>query len=1012
MSEMGPSNPQSPPAEGSWQAVLDGVVPAVVALQVTAVRSFQDDVAGAYGGTGFVVDMEQGLLLTNRHVCTCGPARINATFVGCPAMEEVAVQVAYLDPVHDFAFLRFDPKQLQQTPRVQIALDPEGLRVGEEIRVVGNDALEKLQILSGTVARVDRNPPGIAGDYQDENTFYALASSGTRGGSSGSPVLNKQGYAVALNAAAKESTMHAFYLPLHRVARAFRAVRTGDFVPRGTLCTSFAYASFPEVVRLGVDRSFVQNAVLGREPQKGGTFSKATPPGGMLQVQRCVPGTLAAERLQAGDVLLELNGSPCADFVFWDSVLDDSVGESICIKVCRQGRVLDVELTVQDHHALIPHSFLELGLGIFHEVPYQTAMKHHIPLKGVYVAQAGFVFGESVKTDAVILDVNGAPCDDLQSFERALQQIPNKEYFAVGWTVPKCAKERRRMESSVKMQRHWCAFRSWSLDIPTRAWTPRDLSTSAASSPATDVAAPETPPMRRDGTVEAGAEAGLASPKKRARKGKANGARSVLARSLCAVVFRTAQIFDMDLVMTADNVEKDIYCFRGAGIILDPVKGLVLTDRATVPQPLGDIEVTLGEEVRSASVLFVHPLHSLVVLRVDPPAEAQADGGMCFGQAALFQEDVALEPGDDCEFVGMDIEGRVVASSVQVEAVRAGNFPSHFPPRWHEKNLEAVILAENPMSVHTGVLCDPKGNIQALHAVCTMIQEQESTRLGYGIPLKTMQPLLTHFRSAKALTAPFVVPSLEVSFTAADLSKMRRLPTRLRPSAQWLAKLSAAGGSALQIAGITANGPCDGIADEGDLLVAINGDAVTSHHEVEAKLRQSVADVEDGCAAEGGRHVDVTLTFLRRGTERRVTAPVHLLSSDGATRLVCWHGLVLREIPRPVREFGAVPAGVHISQTLLGSPGEADNIEGEFLLAVEGTPTKTLDDIIMAARAAAAMAGGHSKGQRHHLRVETADSSGLRFMKTLEPDPLFWPLFEIAQGPRGSWACTECNVGP
>ena len=30
------------------------------------------------------------------------------------------------------------------------------------------------------------------------------------------------------------------------------------------------------------------------------------------------------------------------------------------------------------------------------EVPYQTAQKHHIPRQGVYVAQAGFVFGEAI----------------------------------------------------------------------------------------------------------------------------------------------------------------------------------------------------------------------------------------------------------------------------------------------------------------------------------------------------------------------------------------------------------------------------------------------------------------------------------------------------------------------------------------------------------------------------------------------------------------------------------------
>ena len=330
-------------------------------------------------------------MLTNRHVCTCGPERASATFVGCPAMEEVPVTIAYVDPVHDFAFLRFDPTQLQQTPRAEIALDPSGCCVGEEIRVVGNDSLEKLQILSGTVARVDRNAPDLSGDYHDENTFYALASSGTRGGSSGSPVLNRHGRAVALNAAAKESTMHAFYLPLHRVARALEAVRAGLAFPRGTLCAAFAYTCFPECLRLGVTKEFIQKRIIEEEPPEGGTFTKTAPSGGMLQVRRCIPGTAADGVLQPGDVLLEVEGRPCADFVLLDVALDALVGRAVRMVLCRGGQRIELELEVQDLHSLIPHSFIELGLGVFHEVPYQTAMKHNIPLEGVYAAQAGFV---------------------------------------------------------------------------------------------------------------------------------------------------------------------------------------------------------------------------------------------------------------------------------------------------------------------------------------------------------------------------------------------------------------------------------------------------------------------------------------------------------------------------------------------------------------------------------------------------------------------------------------------
>jgi S1-C subfamily serine protease len=750
----------------AWQETIDRVAPAVVVLRVSTPRAFDELTPGNATATGFVVDEKLGLILTNRHVVTSGPVVAEAVFQN---NEEVDIRAIYRDPVHDFGIFRFDPTDVRFIDSGELELDPNGARVGTEIRVVGNDAGEKLSILQGTIARLDRDAPEYGRTtFNDFNTFYIQAASGTSGGSSGSPVIDIDGRVVALNAGGARMAASSFYLPLDRVKRAIDLIRRGKPVSRGTIQVVFGHQPFDEVRRLGL-RSEIESEVRA-------SFADGT---GMLVVREVVPGGPAVGKLEVGDVIVRVGGKLVNAFIPIEAMLDDGVGESIDFELERGGVPIRVEINVADLHAITPSSYLEYAGGILNPLSYHQARNASVSVGGVYVASAGYALGRAgVPRRAVITELGGEPTPTLAHFEKVLSHQPDEARLLVRFFM--LSQPNAEMVAVLQNDRRWFSMKHCRRDDSTGHW------------PCID--SPEAPP---------------AEPAKMGETGfDVEGPWAVRRIAPSLVMVRASIPYRLD----GAHGEQ----FHGTGLIVDEHRGLVVVDRETVPVALADITLTFNGSLEvPGELVYLHPERNLAVVRYDPELIGETP------VRAASLHDVELEVGDEVWMVGLTSTERVVSRRTRIARREAMQLPLTHPPRFREANLEITTLEDAAQTVG-GVLTDRLGRVTAFWASFSTGSGATADGFFAGISSHHLQRMVEPLRENRAVDWH----SLGLEFEPLTLAAARDRGLSDR-QARRLEKHDPAGRRILSVLRRSVGMPGEALFREGDLILSIDGDPVT-----------------------------------------------------------------------------------------------------------------------------------------------------------------------------------------
>lgn len=864
------------PDTAEWQATIEKVVRNVVSIHFCQTCSFDTDSAISSEATGFVVDAERGYILTNRHVVGAGPFWGYCIFDN---HEECDVYPVYRDPVHDFGILRFDPKKIRYINLTSLELRPDQAKVGAEIRVVGNDAGEKLSILSGVISRLDRNAPEYGEGYSDFNTNYIQAAAAASGGSSGSPVVNIDGHVVALQAGGRsDGAATDYFLPLDRPLRALQCIRDGKHVDRGTIQTQWILKPFDECRRLGLTAEW--------EGQVRKQFPKET---GMLVAEVVLPKGPADQKLEEGDVLLKVNGELLTQFVRLDDILDSSVGGTVKLMIQRGGEDMNVELNVGDLHAITPDRFVSVAGAAFHNLSYQQARLYAIAIEGagVYCCEAAGSFRfEGSEYGWLIQSVDHKPTPNLDAFIEVMKAVPDRSRVVVTY---KHLRDMHTQNTSIMLvDRHWHKnMRMAVRNDTTGLWDFTDLAEPVAP----------IPPVPR----------------------KANFITMEGAQHRAAVdIIRSFVRISVTLPLKLDGFPKARKI--GFGLVIDAEKGLVVVSRAIVPYDMCDISVTIADSIIvDGKIIFLHPLQNYAIIQYDPKLV----------QAPVKSAKLADKPikqGESTIFFGFNQNLRpVVAKTAVTDITTVAIPPSASTPRYRAVNIDAITV-DTSLSAQcgSGVLISEDGTVQALWLTYLGERTGHSNKdveyhLGAATP--ALLPVLDEIKSGRK-------PDLRILNLETQTIQMSQARI-MGISESWIERIEREDPERHQLFMVRKvdAGEATGLR-EGDIILTLNDRLITRVSDMDIMYTHSSLN-----ATIVRKQEQMQLEIPTVPTEALETD--HILTFCGAV-LHRPHHAVRQQISK-------VHSDIYVSARFRGSPAYAYGLAPtNFILAVNAVPTPTL----------------------------------------------------------------------
>jgi len=417
-------------------------------------------------GTGFIVDKEKGLIVTNAHVA--GELTVGSYEVKFGNGKKIEAKLEYLDPCYDFAVLSVNPKDIPQYA-IPLKMSNDKLALNMEIYSMGNSANNEFSTYKGYIFDTESIlwlKPIAEQSFQ----FSGL----TVPGASGSPVLNTNGEVIGLLYGGKFVSGAA--LPISYVEPVIKTLQDGKKYHRYFCGFMVNYGSVQDFISAGILPETVLEEYEHKFPDKDK----------VLYVSRKLTAFDADKnKLEAGDVIWEIDGELIGcNLKKIDEIVQNKQGKSIAMTVYRNGKKEKIEASTFELTNTAKMKMLSFADAVFHETPSEYKICFGKGKPGVFIAdcESSSAFTEvcaspgnpdALMAGAQIVSIDGKEISTLDDLADIIPDLCKKKVFTVRFI--RIGGDAQVSSLTVKHNPEFAEAKLYTFDLESKSWKVKNL---------------------------------------------------------------------------------------------------------------------------------------------------------------------------------------------------------------------------------------------------------------------------------------------------------------------------------------------------------------------------------------------------------------------------------------------------------------------------------------------------------------------------------------------------------